>query len=153
MFAKDFLSLDNYLELKNLSIVTSQLRLLLKFVKIAKCVPTNAKCVLDPRHVIIWFVPSVLYESVRWLLSKGRNEESFKILNKIARVNNISPPADGFVLTLEDKTIRESAPNDVTSSPSQAAPLVVDKGKTYTVIDIFRSWVVLRNLVIMCLSW
>ncbi|XP_071798000.1 organic cation transporter protein-like [Asterias amurensis] len=98
----------------------------------------------------LWFI---LYESVRWLLSKGRNKESFKILNKIARVNNISPPADGFVLTLEDKTIRESAPNDVTSSSSSAAPLVVDKEKTYTVIDIFRSWIVFKNLVIMSLSW
>ncbi|XP_071797999.1 organic cation transporter protein-like [Asterias amurensis] len=98
----------------------------------------------------LWFI---LYESVRWLLSKGRNKESFKILNKIARVNNISPPADGFVLTLDDKTIRESAPNDVTSSPSSAAPLVVDKEKTYTVIDIFRSWIVFKNLVIMSLSW
>ena len=86
-------------------------------------------------------------------MSKGRNKESFKILNKIARVNNITPPADGFVLTLEDKTIRESAPNDVTSSSISAAPLVVDKGKTYTVIDIFRSWIVFKNLVIMSLSW
>ncbi|XP_071798957.1 organic cation transporter protein-like [Asterias amurensis] len=102
----------------------------------------------------LWFI---LYESVRWLLSKGRNKESFKILNKIARVNNITPPADGFVLTLGDKTIRESAPNDVTSSSSASSPatplLIGEKRKTYTVIDICRSRIVRKNLVIMSLSW
>ncbi|XP_038050998.1 organic cation transporter protein-like [Patiria miniata] len=122
----------------------------------------------------LWFV---LYESVRWLLSRGRHTQAFKILRRIARFNGISPPPDGFVITHEGRNIRESAEpdganNDLAHSNGnlatvsgskipdhgqdpEGAPSKEDgkKAKTHTFIDILRSWRVFRNLLIMCYSW
>ncbi|XP_032516723.2 organic cation transporter protein-like isoform X2 [Danaus plexippus] len=56
--------------------------------------------------ILVVYPPSLLFlsyiyflpESIRWLLSKGRREEAFKIVTKAAKMNNV---------TLSDETIRQ----------------------------------------------
>ncbi|XP_022095297.1 organic cation transporter protein-like [Acanthaster planci] len=117
----------------------------------------------------LWFI---LYESVRWLLSRGRHKDAFRILHRIARFNRITPPPGGFSVIHEGHTIRESdelneasvsyGNGNLATVETKTSEVQRDEGssedkakkvKTHTLIDILRSWRILRNLLIMCFSW
>ncbi|XP_071945172.1 organic cation transporter protein-like isoform X1 [Antedon mediterranea] len=100
-----------------------------------------------------WFV----YESPRWMISKGRLTDANNVFRKIAKFNKLDEsnvyidaiPKDFNIKTnLEREESNESMSlqkrNDVTGS----AKSDVAKERTYTMIDVFRRPRMLRNTLI-----
>lgn len=77
---------------------------------------------------------SILPESIRWLLSKGREEEAKEIIKKVAETNKVSITED----MLEDLR-----------SPSEKQKEAVDDRK-YTFVDLFRPF---RMLILSLNVW
>ena len=55
-----------------------------KIIKVVSCTPL----------AFLFFTWTLLPESPRWLVSKGRTKEATAILRKMAETNNVIPPAD-----------------------------------------------------------
>lgn len=79
----------------------------------------------------IWTVP----ESIRWLLSKGRNQEAVKIIRKAAAINKVE---------LSEKTI-----NNLKDFSSSSMP-VEPEGKCFAVT---KSRILFRRLLNCCFCW
>ena len=52
--------------------------------------------VLFSQMVLIFFVPFLLPESCRWLMSVGRSEKTISILKKIAKINKKDVPGEVY---------------------------------------------------------
>ncbi|XP_069952101.1 organic cation transporter protein-like [Cherax quadricarinatus] len=96
-----------------------------------------------------WLMP----ESVRWLVVQGRNAEAKKIIQTIAKVNNVEVPRH-----LLDDANMESRPVDgtlsVTSSNVELVNETRQEAKTKkTVIDILRTPVMRIRSLNMFFSW
>ena len=52
--------------------------------------------VLFSQMVLIFFVPFLLPESCRWLMSVGRSEKTISILKKIAKINKKDVPKEVY---------------------------------------------------------
>lgn len=77
---------------------------------------------------------SILPESIRWLLSKGREDEAKEIIKEVAGTNKVSITED----MLEDLR-----------SPSEKQKEAVDDRK-YTFVDLFRPF---RMLILSLNVW
>ena len=81
----------------------------------------------------IWLAP----ESLRWLVSKGKVQESKKFLEKTARINNVNFE-DGEIDKFLDSMIKHR--ND-------------DADSSYTIIDLFKHKNLAMKTVILQLTW
>lgn len=79
----------------------------------------NLPCIF---YIVYWWL---LPESVRWLISRKRFDEVDNLIEKIARMNKVNLPA-GSMEELKNSAVEEEA--------NEVAP------KTYTVIDLLRTW-------------
>ncbi|XP_022095073.1 uncharacterized protein LOC110981647 [Acanthaster planci] len=99
----------------------------------------------------LWFV---LDDSVRWLVAKGRLDEAFQILNKMARWNRTAPPPGGFVLSQEadEQVVLDKEKNGETSEMTSQRDEAEEK-KLCTYLDILKSWKLLLNTAIIYFCW
>lgn len=78
----------------------------------------NLPCIL---YIFYWWL---LPESVRWLISRKRFDEVDNLIEKIARMNKVNLPAESL----------EQLKNSAVEDANEEIP------KTYTIIDLVRTW-------------
>ena len=97
----------------------------------------NPNNVIDIKHVFNEHFAdynSVIPESPRWLLQRGKVEEAHNIVDKIAKKNNKVTPGKDLLMMIAEQSRKEEA-----------------KEKMYTYIDLFRTReYTKRTLVMMC---
>ncbi|XP_026805656.1 organic cation transporter protein [Rhopalosiphum maidis] len=83
-----------------------------------------------------WFIP----ESVRWLLTNGKQERAVKIIQKVCRVNGVD---------ISDKDIVEILECDIEKKPIVQA----DAQPKASFFDLFKHPVILKRSIIIMLLW
>lgn len=97
----------------------------------------------------LWFAP----ESVRWLASKGRSAEAFKIINKAAKMNGIpdfTPPprvAAAAAAAVDDSEMEPPGKDPKAANTSAQSSFSAD------VREFCRSRILVLRLVVSCLCW
>ena len=108
------------------------------------------------------------YESVRWLLQKGRVDEAEKIFQRISKSKNISHVGGYFFLSQQDKEHElingssrpelsdEKPPLDIKASDysqlESDVPAVKDT-KKYTLLDLFRTRALAIQTLVVLYCW
>ncbi|GAB1866276.1 Solute carrier family 22 member 21 [Camponotus japonicus] len=88
------------------------------------------------------FLPLLIPESVRWLLSKGKTDEVEKIYHKMARMNN---------LPVTEEAINIFRELNVAANETKSELSMLDKRKP--IVQVFHSPVILIRLLIWSFCW
>ncbi|KAH8312750.1 hypothetical protein KR044_012635 [Drosophila immigrans] len=84
-----------------------------------------------------WLVP----ESARWLLSKGRNDEAFVIIEKAAKVNKVEIPSEIYAQLVEEAAEKKKKDELAASQPSAS------------VLDLLRYPNLRRKTLLIFFDW
>ncbi|XP_038050723.1 organic cation transporter protein-like [Patiria miniata] len=128
-----------------------------------------------PFLVAVPFMMWASFESVRWLMSKGRMQAAEKVLHRIARLNNIEAPDqflkdDDVVSPVAGQTTVKYAPSDVNDNTGNDGTALNDNGHgtevrmdavgrppaskdTFRFAELLQSTRLFRNAFIMFYSW
>ncbi|XP_033640035.1 organic cation transporter protein-like [Asterias rubens] len=117
-----------------------------------------------PLILLVWYS----YESVRWLLQKGRVDEAEKIFQRISKSKNISHVGGYFVLPQQEQEHEltngssrpelsdEKPPLDIKASDynrlESDVPAIKD-AKKYTLLDLFRTRALAIRTLIVLYCW
>lgn len=98
---------------------------------------TLTQVIYAPQLIVVCYF-WILSESVRWLMSKGRYEESEKILQKVAKINKkqLSPQSL--------KALRDRA---------EAEKLIVKPKEPWLIIQVLRSKTILSRCMVSPIWW
>lgn len=88
----------------------------------------------------------ILNESVRWLLSKGRNDEAIAIIEKAAKMNNVVL-APNDLAPLKDVEMIEKT--ELTESKEEISA----KNKPSVIMQVIRSSIIRKRLVVCSFLW
>ena len=82
---------------------------------------------------------SILPESFRWLLTKNRLDDAERVIEKISDFNDLPFPREEF--------------NKVVDNSNKTDAKTEDVGKSYSIIDIFRSSILRKRSIILACVW
>lgn len=93
-------------------------------------------------------------ESVRWLISRGRYEEAENILQKIAKFNKVKAPSS-FGLNQREEQLPMVDENQMQLDKPQKDQCVVvtTQPARRSLIDVFKTPILLRIMLIMMFCW
>lgn len=107
-----------------------------------------------------WFLPSLSFmsflrlipESVPWLLSQGRIKEAEAILERAAKFNNKTLPAN--CLSDHGEQTEQTKPMLDNNAHNETVPETeVKSHKTYTHLDLFRTPTMRKITICVCFLW
>jgi len=96
--------------------------------------------------VIYWFLP----ECPRWLLSKGRVNEAYEILEKAVKINGKEWPQDLQLKAINEITSNGAENQDENEKADSNSPI---ETKKVTFLDLFRTPNLRKNTLIQYFNW
>lgn len=96
--------------------------------------------------IFYWFLP----ESPRWLLTKGRVNDAYAILEKAVKINGQSWPQDIQLSAISEKLTNSP---DKADEEEESSKNPDDLDKKATFLDLFRTPNMCKNTLIQWFSW
>ena len=88
------------------------------------------------QFVVLYFDPSFVPESPRWLVQRGKIDDAYTIVDKIAKKNDKETPDKSLLMMIAEQSKLEKAAE-----------------KMFTYIDLFRTREYTKRTLIMICFW